>query len=477
LGGVSGATIGGVAWALEPATNPSILLLHTSVELTDLTIDRCPPSRPPPPLATLLEVPGVRSIELHRYRARLNLEPGVDPAHVGAAVRARLADPWGPPEAPPAPPPRSFPGGPPRDRTVAESAEMARGQPVLQALFQVPGVAEAILEQDGTVTVRLGRLFTWEEAEDEVRAAIGPSAVHPTERRVQGLEARVERAIGRLYMALERNRVTRTPWVVIQTFSRAQGSLLSGSMAYFTFLSLPPLLMVSAFVLAAISNSNPGLQEALITAVGQVFPGIEGRELLDQLIRARVAFGILGLVTLAYAGSGFVGALTASLNRMWNVASGRNPIGQKLVNLLAVLLLGGVLLGSAGLTIWVGYLTRAALGEDAGLYVAWVERIASPLAMFAILLVLYRALPARTLSVWSQVPGAILCALGVELLKRVFTFWAQHSAGISALPRSLVSVVLLLLWLGFFAQLILYGAALNVVLDRRRRGLSPLPES
>ena len=56
------------------------------------------------------------------------------------------------------------------------------------------------------------------------------------------------------------------------------------------------------------------------------------------------------------------------------------------------------------------------------------------------------------------------------MLKRGFDYWASHSAGIGALPRSLVSVTLLLVWLGFFGQLILYGAALNVVLDRRRRG-------
>jgi uncharacterized BrkB/YihY/UPF0761 family membrane protein len=37
-------------------------------------------------------------------------------------------------------------------------------------------------------------------------------------------------------------------------------------------------------------------------------------------------------------------------------------------------------------------------------------------------------------------------------------------------------VTLLLVWLGFFGQLILYGAALNVVLDRRRRGEPILPE-
>jgi uncharacterized BrkB/YihY/UPF0761 family membrane protein len=66
-------------------------------------------------------------------------------------------------------------------------------------------------------------------------------------------------------------------------------------------------------------------------------------------------------------------------------------------------------------------------------------------------------------------------AVGFYVLKRGFDYWAGQSAGIGALPRSLVSVVLLLLWLGFFGQLILYGAAMNVVLDRRSRGEPIMP--
>src|ERR687897_74283 len=63
-------------------------------------------------------------------------------------------------------------------------------------------------------------------------------------------EVHIEQAIGRLYRFLAGNRYTRFPWAVVQTFSKAEGSLLSGSMAYYTFLSLLPLLMVAAFVLA-----------------------------------------------------------------------------------------------------------------------------------------------------------------------------------------------------------------------------------
>src|SRR5918999_2150953 len=89
--------------------------------------------------------------------------------------------------------------------------------------------------------------------------------------------ARVQSALGRavdaLYGTLRRNRVTRLPWAVIQTFSEGQGALLSGSMAYYTFLSLLPLLMIAGFVLGAISKGSPVLQTALISAGERVFPG------------------------------------------------------------------------------------------------------------------------------------------------------------------------------------------------------------
>ena len=289
------------------------------------------------------------------------------------------------------------------------------------------------------------------------------------------VEVRIASSIDTLYRTLSRNRVTRLPWAVIQTFSYGQGALLSGSMAYYTFLSLLPLLMIAGFAIGAVSNGDPGLQAALVTAVERIFPGISGEDLLAQLIRARVAFGIVGLVTVSYAASGFVGALTASLNRMWDVPRGRNPVGQKALNILIVVVLGLVLLASVAVTVWAAYWSRGALGDHARFVVHGVDVVASPLSLFFVLLVLYRMLPARSLSWRSQAPGAFFGAITIELLKQGFAFWADHSAGVAVLPRSLVSVVLLLVWLGFLGQAILYGAAMNVVADRRRRGESLFP--
>jgi len=161
---------------------------------------------------------------------------------------------------------------------------------------------------------------------------------------------------------------------------------------------------------------------------------------------------------------------------MWEVETGRNPVSQKAFNILIVMLLSTVLLGSVGLTIWIGYAARAVFGNEAGPLLRLVSTLASPFSMLVLLLLLYRLLPARRHSWLSQVPGALLGAIGVDLLKRAFALWTERSAGVGALPRSLLSVVLLLIWLGLFAQLVLYGAALNVVLDRRRHRLPLLPD-
>ena len=295
----------------------------------------------------------------------------------------------------------------------------------------------------------------------------------------RGPEVHIEQAIGRLYRFLAGNRWTRFPWAVVQTFSKAEGALLSGSMAYYTFLSLLPLLMVAAFVIATFASPDLDSRAAVAEALNQVFPGVGSdifEEVISQVVQNSAALGVFGLLSVAYAGSGFVGSMTACMNRMWGVPSGRNPVGQKLVNILIVMLLCSVLLGSALLTIWVSATAQRTLElQPTSPVISMIEELAGPTSMLLVLLLLYRLLPARRHSWLSQVPGAVLGGFGFYVLKRGFDLWASHSAGIGVLPRSLVSVTLLLVWLGFFGQLILYGAALNVVLDRRRRGEPIMP--
>ena len=160
-------------WALEDAANPTLLRLHVDAALTDATILTCPPGAAPEPIDRLLEIEAIRSIDLHRYRARLNLRADADRATALRDVSEVLEHAFGPALAlTPDPGPRAFETEVTGGRRVAESPAMAAGHPLLAAVFAVEGVSEAVAGE-GVVLVRLGRLFAWSDREDAVQASLG----------------------------------------------------------------------------------------------------------------------------------------------------------------------------------------------------------------------------------------------------------------------------------------------------------------
>lgn len=159
---------------MEAVANPSVLRLHTTEELTDRTLMTCPPASPPTPLDLLLTLPGVRSLNLHRYRCRVNLRPGADAIASANATETTLLSVWGPPEPlPPEEDPRAFTIRREGPRIVAESRVMARSDSIAQAMFDVPGVVEVMLGP-GIALVRLGHLFQWSAVQRDVVRALTP---------------------------------------------------------------------------------------------------------------------------------------------------------------------------------------------------------------------------------------------------------------------------------------------------------------
>jgi len=165
---------GGVRWAIEGAPNPTVLRVHVSERLTDRTIVSSPPEPAAPPFDAILEIEGVRSIDLHPYRVRVNLRPGGGRGSVSAQVGALLAAAFGvAAELGSEPLPRAFEHPYVGRRVVAESPVMARSSrvPVVAALFDVVGVSEVVLAP-GLALVRIGRLFDWAAVEPGVVTAV-----------------------------------------------------------------------------------------------------------------------------------------------------------------------------------------------------------------------------------------------------------------------------------------------------------------
>jgi len=163
-------------WAIEERlANSAVLRLHVDVPLTPETIESCPPATPPEPLDRLFEIEAITRIDLHRYRARLNLRPDADRIEIADHARGVLTAVLGPPaELMPDAGPRAFVAAYAGERRVAESPSMAEGVPLLEALFDLDGVAEAIVAP-GLVLVRLGRLHAWPDRETSVARVVQSS--------------------------------------------------------------------------------------------------------------------------------------------------------------------------------------------------------------------------------------------------------------------------------------------------------------
>lgn len=146
--------------------------MHVDHQLTDRTIVTSPPAEIARPIAGLLELEAVRTVDLHRYHARVNLAHGADRHATAGHIVDVLRAAWGDESEDGAESdPRAFEIDYAGPRVVAESAEMAAGRELLVRLFTVAGVREAILG-DGLVLVRIGRLFTWDAVEPAVTAVV-----------------------------------------------------------------------------------------------------------------------------------------------------------------------------------------------------------------------------------------------------------------------------------------------------------------
>jgi hypothetical protein len=165
--------MGRVGWAFEPVKNPTVLRVHTVLELTDSKIATCPPHTAPAPLDGLVERPDVRSIDLHRHRFRVNLAPEASPEGSRATVRTLLEGVWGP-EVHPRPhrePPRSFPAPAVERRHVVEGVEMVRGDALMAAVWSCRGVVE-VQREGAELRVWLSPLYRWGDVADDIGAAV-----------------------------------------------------------------------------------------------------------------------------------------------------------------------------------------------------------------------------------------------------------------------------------------------------------------
>jgi len=251
----------------------------------------------------------------------------------------------------------------------------------------------------------------------------------------------------------------RWPWLdlllsVLERFGAIGGGPLSSSITLATFVSLFPLLLVVIAVVGFLSAGRADFTSDVISELG--LQGEAAQTMEDAIAIAensRQAASIIGLLGLLWAGLGVVGAMEAAFNAAWQV-TGRGLV-DKVVSLRWLLGAGSLFLVTAALGPVLSWLP----GPLVVLNLATGAAITTLLFLWT-----YATLGNRSVGWRTHLPGALLVAVGFEILKIVAGVYIPRAvAGSSTMYGSIGVVFVTLAWLAFYARLIVYGAVLNVV--------------
>ncbi|HEV2766748.1 MAG TPA: YihY/virulence factor BrkB family protein [Acidimicrobiales bacterium] len=269
---------------------------------------------------------------------------------------------------------------------------------------------------------------------------------------------------------LERLRSTysaRWPWLGIaldvqRRFGEVHGGSLAASVALAGFLSLFPLVLVAIAVVGFFAANRADLTGDAISFLGLPRSGDAASVLTAAIATAsesRRAASVVGFVGLVWSGLGLVGALQYLYDSVWQVQ------GRGIRDKVAALawLLGAALLFVTSFAVTAG-LRFVPLLAPLNLLVGL--GLSTALFLWTAKVLCNRDVGWRPL-----VPGAVLGAVGFEVLKVLGGIYVPRAvASSSALYGSIGVVFAILAWLMIFSRLVVYSALLNVVAWERRHG-------
>ncbi|MBD2022271.1 YihY/virulence factor BrkB family protein [Leptolyngbya sp. FACHB-36] len=262
--------------------------------------------------------------------------------------------------------------------------------------------------------------------------------------------------------------------------------LWAAALAYYTVFSLAPLLLIAI----AIAGSIFGDDAARGQIVGQIqgLVGREGAEVIQGMIQNTQKPGsgglvatIIGVVTLIFGATGVFGQLQDALNTIWEVKPKpglgvRSFVQSRFLSFAMVLVLGFLLLVSLVLSA-----VLAGIGNFFGNFVpgyVLVGQVLNFVLSFGVVTLLfasiYKFLPDVDIP-WKDLwVGSAVTALLFNFGKFLIGLYLGSSS-VGSTYGAAGSLVVILIWVFYSAQIILFGAEFTQVYAKYRG--SDLPPS
>lgn len=248
---------------------------------------------------------------------------------------------------------------------------------------------------------------------------------------------------------------------------------LSATVAFYSLLSLGPLIYLAGVVLQSVAGGSQGLQLALDRM--RAFAPAEAAAAFDRIstgMRTDETLVVLALPALLWVATTAFSALEQAVNVAFGTADrgGLWRARLKAIVILAAgwLLLGGMLLLRAGLALLKRHRELVSLPES-GSGLARAGSYAGLLVVsFLIFVLFYKFLP-RTRVSWRAASAGALLALPLwEGARRLFGGVLLHSPALGLLTGTLAGIVTFLLWIYTAVAVVLIGAELAALVNGSR---------
>jgi YihY family inner membrane protein len=256
----------------------------------------------------------------------------------------------------------------------------------------------------------------------------------------------------------------------------------SAMVAYNMLLSILPLALLSLFIAGQIVESN-ALEQSVIRDLRKIFPGAAEQTVANALNRVETSstsIGIAALVTSVWIGASFWGALDTAFCRIYHFRC-RSWLEQKRFALAMLVVAMVFIAATIAVPALQSIVAQGAkqlpfgLNQVRGLFFA-LTLVAGLVLVFAILCLIYWAVPNRSLMPWRAIwPGAALATLAIGIVDYAFPFYLSRVSSFARLGTTLVFILIVLLWFYAVAIIILGGATVNAMRLERERAAAPEP--
>jgi len=258
-------------------------------------------------------------------------------------------------------------------------------------------------------------------------------------------------------------------WTIITTavdqWFRHRSARLGAALAYYSVFSMGPLLLIVTSI-AGLFFGADAVRGSLSAQFNSLL-GETGSKAVETMLagasseQSGMLAGATGVVLLLVAALGVVVQLKDAMNTIWNVEEPKEAglwwyLRTYLVSFAGILGLGFLLAISlvisaslAAFSSWAG--TAATLIGEA---INFIVSLAILTALFAML---FRWFPDTEIAWQDVLPGAVATALLFNLGKFAIG-WYIGTQGLESTYGAAASIVILLIWVYYSAQIVLFGA-------------------